>query len=64
MATTLKVEEGALVEVPCFSYHKRGKNWCAKIWRAADKPGGLGWEFWGPALGDFYRSSEPKAPTS
>jgi len=51
---TLKVELGALTEVPCFCHHERGKNWCAEISRDPDSPGGLSRDWWRRGKGEFY----------
>jgi hypothetical protein len=40
-----KVELGAMVEVPIYENHKRGKNWCAIITKDPKSPGGLYREF-------------------
>jgi hypothetical protein len=50
----LKVEYGALLEVPIYESHWRGKNWMAEIWIDPKAPGGLGRRFFQKANGEYY----------
>lgn len=49
-----KIENGALVEVPIYETHRRGKNWLAKIQKDPKSPGGLKREFMENAKGSYY----------
>jgi hypothetical protein len=51
---SLRVEYGALLEVPCYESHKRGRNWAATISIDPKSPGGIGRTFWKRAHGEFY----------
>jgi hypothetical protein len=55
---TLKHDHGALIEVPIFEKHKRGKNWMAVISINPTKPGGLGRKFMNRAHGEYKYSIE------
>lgn len=46
--------DGALIEVPEYSRHSRGKNWMAKIAADPRAPGGLGRTFAERANGRYY----------
>lgn len=50
----LKTESGALLEVPIWEDHKRGKNWAAVIALSPTAPGGLERKFLPRAHGDYY----------
>jgi hypothetical protein len=54
MMKTFKIENGALVDVPIFEEHKRGKNWMAVIAYDPRKPGGLQRSFLERARGKYY----------
>ena len=59
----IKIEDGAMVNCPCWESHSRGKNWCATISADPSKPGGLDRDFFAKAKGDsFYLVSETLAP--
>lgn len=49
-----KIESGALIEVPVYENHHRGKNWLAKIQKDPKSPGGLNREFMETAKGNYY----------
>lgn len=49
-----KIEEGALLEVPCYESHSRGKNWFAVIGLSPSSPGGISREFQPKARGEYY----------
>ncbi|GEM_PF-4210589 len=49
-----KVEMGAMVEVPIYEGHKRGKNWMAVIQPDPNSPGGLRRDFQQTAKGKYY----------
>mgnify|MGYP000861538848 CR=1 FL=1 len=51
---TAKVELGAMLEVPVYETHKRGKNWMATIQKDPNSPGGLKREFFDRAKGDYF----------
>lgn len=51
---TFAIEENALVEVPCFESHQRGKNWLAVISSDPSAPGGLHREFQPRGHGGYY----------
>lgn len=51
---SLKISLGALIEVPKFEYHTRGKNWLAIISLDPDSPGGLARKFIKRARGESY----------
>jgi len=55
----LKVEKGALLEVPIYEPHKRGKNWLAEIDLDPASPGGLKRRFFPRARGEYYYFIEP-----
>lgn len=55
----LKVEKGALLEVPVYKSHKRGKNWLAIIELDPASPGGLKRRFLPRARGEYYYFIEP-----
>ncbi|OYT50381.1 hypothetical protein B6U83_00110 [Thermoplasmatales archaeon ex4484_36] len=50
----LRKELGALVEVPVYCGHPRGKNWMAKITPDPASPGGLHRDFFKRAKGKYY----------
>lgn len=50
----LEVEHGALVEVPVYCDHKRGRNWAAIIRPDPRSPGGLARRFLARARGRYY----------
>jgi hypothetical protein len=54
MMRSFKIENGALVEVPIFEEHKRGRNWMAKISFDPRSPAGLSREFIKRARGKYY----------
>jgi hypothetical protein len=54
MMRSFKIENGALVEVPIFEEHKRGKNWMAKISFDPRSPAGLSREFMVRARGKYF----------
>jgi hypothetical protein len=49
-----RIEDGALIEVPCWENHNRGKNWMATIAADPKSPGGLARSFAEKAKGDSY----------
>jgi hypothetical protein len=51
---SFKIENGALVEVPIFEEHKRGRNWMAVITADPRKPGGLERRFLKRAGGKYF----------
>jgi hypothetical protein len=51
---SLRMEHGALLEVPCYESHSRGRNWAAVICIDPSSPGGIGRTFWKRARGEFY----------
>lgn len=51
---SFKIENGALVEVPIFEEHKRGRNWMAKISFDPRSPAGLSREFMKQARGKYF----------
>lgn len=51
---SFKIENGALVEVPIFEEHKRGRNWMAKISFDPRSPAGLSREFMERARGKYF----------
>lgn len=53
-AISLAVSDGALVKVPIYEQHKRGKNWCATIVLDESKPGGLSRLFWSICLPKYH----------
>jgi len=50
----LKVEQGALMEVPVWEDHKRGRNWFAVITLDPRAPNGIGRSFIPRAHGEYY----------
>ena len=50
---TYKIENGALIEVPAYEYHSRGKNWLAVIKLDPSQPGGINRIFLEKAKGDY-----------
>lgn len=50
----LKIEDGALVEVPCYEKHIRSKNWLATISPDPSAPGGLSRSFQDRGRGRYY----------
>lgn len=58
-ATKLRVEMGALLDVPIYEPHKRGKNWLAVIELDPASPGGLKRRFFPRARGEYYYFIEP-----
>jgi hypothetical protein len=62
---TLEVELEALVEVPVWESHRRGRNWAATISPDPRAPGGLARDFWPKARGRYYYlvpALEPPVP--
>lgn len=51
---TYAIEDGALIGVPCYESHKRGKNWMAIIAVNPRAPGGLDRDFVEKAKGKAY----------
>ncbi|MDD3934466.1 MAG: hypothetical protein PHP55_11450 [Methanoculleus sp.] len=51
---TYKIEDGAMVEVPVYETHSRGKNWMATIEADPSAPGGLAREFVKTGRGRYY----------
>jgi hypothetical protein len=51
---SFKIENGALVEVPIFEEHERGRNWMAKISFDPRSPAGLSREFMKRARGKYF----------
>jgi len=49
-----KIEMGAMVEVPIYENHKRGKNWAAVVTKDPKSPGGLNREFLKKAHLPYY----------
>jgi hypothetical protein len=49
-----RVEQGAMVEVPLYESHKRGKNWAAVVTKDPKAPGGLNRNFLKRAYGKYY----------
>jgi hypothetical protein len=48
------IEDGALVDVPIYEHHSRGKNWLAVIAADPAAPGGLGRAFVARGNGRYY----------
>jgi len=53
-------EDGALIQVPCWESHSRGRNWFASISLNPSKPGGIARDF--HAKGDSYYMLPQLAP--
>ena len=49
-----RIEMGAMVEVPIYEPHRRGKNWAAIITKDPSSPGGLNRVFLEKARGQYY----------
>jgi hypothetical protein len=49
-----KIEKNAMIDVPVYESHNRGKNWMAVISLDPAKPGGLARDFLPNGKGDFY----------
>lgn len=50
----VRIEDGAMANVPCWESHKRGKNWFATVLPNPRSPGGLDRTFAAKARGDLY----------
>jgi len=50
----LEIELGALVDVPVYCSHKRGRNWAATVKPDPRSPGGLARKFWQRAYGHYF----------
>lgn len=59
---TLKVEDGALTQVPVYETHRRGKNWLAVIAPDPKSPGGLKRTFVERAKGSYYYMADTLKP--
>lgn len=51
---SLAVRDGALVEVPVYTTHRRARNWAAIVRPDPRSPGGLARRFLARAHGDYY----------
>ncbi|MGB9848886.1 MAG: CRISPR-associated protein Csx16 [Moorellaceae bacterium] len=50
----MTIDNGACRNVPVYEFHKRGRNWMAKISLDPAAPGGLKREFFSTAHGDYF----------
>lgn len=57
----LEIENGAFVNVPIFSTHKRARVWMARVIKDPKAPGGLRREFAERARGEGYYYLVPRA---
>lgn len=54
MSFTSKLEQGAMMSVPVYESHRRGRNWMAVIQKDPKSPGGLARTFMEQARGEYF----------